>query len=181
MTDTQTEELDQHIWNRRGDIVYRLRVSILYHLKRERFFDGIHKLITIFTAISATAAVGVLLKKQEDVDIVVAAITAVLSLLPLVYAPAERARHHAASASAFRRLLIECEAAGEYWTLSQCDSFQSRIVEQEATEPAVLSALVADCQNQLAVKNGDPIVHLRFYQRWFKNWWDFDASRLAKQ
>lgn len=154
---------------------------MLYHLKRERFFDTVDKWCSMLTAAAAAAtAVGVVLKKSDSVDVTAAAVTAVLSLIPLVYNPADKARRHGQAAAEFRRLLADCERKGEHWEQGDCDSFAGRVVELEATEPAPLSALVIDCQNQLAIARGQPgnRVDLTWWESVWKHWWDFDASKI---
>lgn len=174
---------DEHNWNRRFTTIYRLRLSVLYHLSRERYFDRWDKLISMMTAVTATAAVGALIKKGSDVELWAAGTTAVLSLIPLVLNPAERARKSAQLVSEFRRLLAEGERLGERWTEGQCDQFASRVVEIESTEPALLAALTAFCQNQLNVASGTPElrVPLHFYERWLMHWVNFDASKLNER
>jgi len=175
-----SDELANYLWDRRCKAVYRVRLSVLYHLKRERFFDSVDKWCSVITAVAATASVGVLLKRVEEVDVWVAAFTAILSLVPVIFNPAEKARRHGQGAAEFRRLLAEFERTGEHWTQQQCDHFAGRVIELEATEPAPLSALVIDCQNQLAIASGEPDnrVELTWWEGMLKHWWDFDASKI---
>lgn len=182
-TDTESisDELHAHLWNRRCSIVYQARLSALYHLKRERFFDTLDKLSSIATAISATAAVATLLKGNERADLAVAAVTAALSLVPLVFNPAMKARHHGQLAAEFRRLHADCERAGEHLSPAQCDEFTSRLVDIAASEPSPMAALVADCQNQLAVAEGHgPVARLGFWGGLFKHWVDFRPEPAAR-
>src|SRR4051812_12802777 len=104
-----SDALEQHLWDRRHAVVYKIRLSVLYHLKRERFFDLTDKLMSIVVAVSATASVGVLLKQVEQLELWVSAATAVFALVPVIFNPAEKARKHAHLASEFRRLLAACE------------------------------------------------------------------------
>lgn len=184
MTDSQTESqiYQNHLWDRRSSTIYRVRVSVLYHLKRERFFDVCDKWTAMAVAVAATSAVGLLLKEAgHSPELWAAAITAILALVPLVVNPAHKARNHAGAAGEFRRLLAECTRTGERWSEAQCDQFAGKVVELEATEPAPLCALVIDCQNQLNIASGKPEerVPLRFYERWLKQWIDFDASKIV--
>ena len=182
-SDTDPEaDLTRHLWGRRYGTLYRIRLSVLYHLKRERFCDRCDKAANMLTAAAATAAVGVVLKKGGEAEIWAAAITAVLSLIPLVFNPAAAARRHAQCAEAFKRLQAEAELAGERWTEPLCDRFASRILELEAAEPAPLAALVIDCQNQLALGSGhaENVQPLRLHERWLMHWFDFSAEGIRK-
>lgn len=171
-----------HLWNRRWSTLYRIRVSVLYHLKRERFCSWLDKLVSMATAAVATSAVAALLQTSwKGWGEALSAATAVLSLAPLVFNPAEMARKHGQHAAEFRRLLADCERAGERWTSEQCDTFAARVLELEASEAAPLGALVADCQNQLRHSGGQeaPLLKLSWLERTFKHWVDFDASQIA--
>lgn len=172
----------EHIWDRRCKTIYKVRLSILYHLKRRAFFDTIDKWVSVLTALAATAAVGVLLKATGKGELWAAGTTALLSLIPLVLNPAMLARDHGDLAAKFRGLLAECERLGEHWEEQHCNHFAGEVVELEASEAAPLSALLADCQNQLSLAEGtDNTVHLRWHQRRLKHILDFDAAMLARQ
>lgn len=55
--------------------------------------------------------------------------------------------------------------------------------ELEASEPEVLTAVMADVQNRLNLASGDPdnLVRLRWWQRLLMHWKNFDATKLAAQ
>ena len=184
-TDDETpEELARrrHVWDRRCNTIFRIRFSILYHLKRRAFFDAIDKWVSVLTALSATAAVAVLLKDSGKVELWGAGVTAVLALIPTVVNPAMLARDHGDLVTRFRMLLVECEKLGEHWEDHHCNHFAGEVVEIEASEAAPLNALVADCQNQLSIANGEGNkVCLRWHQRQLKHFFEFDAARLAAQ
>lgn len=177
-----SNEVDQHCWDRRCALIYKVRLSILYHLKHSRFLSGLDKTISILTAASATAAVSSVMKASgEPVDMWASAITAVLSIIPLVFNPSEAAKKHTELAFQFRKLLAEFERAGLHWRVDQCDEFTAKLVEQEATEPASLSALVAHCQNELNLASDGPQVNLNWFQSLMKHLIPFDAGKLDKQ
>lgn len=62
-----------------------------------------------------------------------------------------------------------------------CDEMSAKAAELEATEPAVLCALVAHCQNQLNVGNGGPVTRLTKTQKLLMHVVSFDAADLVKQ
>jgi len=172
MSDDQTEIL-RHLWDRRSLIIYRCRLSSLYHQKRERFFDILDKTSAALITVAATSAVGAILKGNASWELGIAASTAVLSMIPLVVSPALKARHHAILAAEFRRLLAECEHEGERWDELLCSKMAGRTVEIEAAERAPLAGVVADCQNQLAISRGEkPVAILRWYHQLLKHWVD---------
>ncbi|MFT7775675.1 hypothetical protein [Roseateles sp.] len=174
---------EQHIWERRTKIEYRVSLSALYHLKRERFFDVIDKSSSMFTALAATSVVATTLKQIPVLDVTAALATAALSIIPLVFTPAEKARRHSQAAADYRRLLAEIELAGEHWSEEQANVFASRERELGAGEPASLSALVIHCQNQLAISRNKlkSVIPLKWYERLLMQWIDFDANRIISR
>jgi len=169
-----------HLWQRRHRLIYKARLSVLYHLKRSRFFDGFDKFAAIATALSATSAVVTLLQSHDTANQALALATAGLSLVPIIYNPAQHARHHAELVGRYRAVLAQMERAGEQWTEGQCNEFGAAIVEIEATEPAPLGALVAECQNQLGlavpIEQRAPTVRLRLRHHLFKHFVDMTPS-----
>lgn len=176
-----TPTVEDHCWGRRHALVYQVRLTILYHLARERFLDQMDKLITIVTAVSATYAVGSLIGTEGAFAKTAAAVTAVLSLVPLVINPAAAAKRHGEIAGEFRKLRAEFERAGEHWSAEVCDQMAARVVELEIKEPAGLCALIAHCQNQLNVGSDGQIVHLTWLQKQLMHLVSFDAAKLAGQ
>jgi hypothetical protein len=175
----QDEWLD-HLWQRRYRLIYRARLSVLYHLKRARFFDGFDKFASIATALTATSAVVTLLQDQVVFNKWLALGTAALSLVPIIYNPAQHARHHTELVGRFRAVLAQMERAGESWTEDQCNQFGAQIVEIEAAEPDPLGALVAECQNQLGLalppEQRAKEVPLTFWHHLFKHFFDMTPS-----
>lgn len=181
MSEPVSDALADHCWNRRYSILYRARLSVLYHRKRERFFDMVDKLSAAATAVAATAAVASLLPAGSAWTSAAAVTTAALSLVPLVFNPAMKARHHAELAAEFKRLLADGERTGEHWAPAQCDAFSARAVTLEAGEPAHLGGLVADCQNQLAIaEDRKPAAKLGFFGHLFKHLVDFTPEPMPR-
>jgi hypothetical protein len=180
MTEAENAIAD-HCWKRRSSLLYKVRLSIVYHLLRERFFDQVDKGIAIITALSATSAVASLLGDSEGLGKLAAAFTALLSLIPLVFNPAAVAKRHGELAASFRKLRAEFERAGEHWSPTTCDEMAAKLIEIEVTEPATLHALVAHCQNQLNLGDNGPIVHLTWLQHRLMHFVSFDAATLAAQ
>lgn len=174
MSQEMSDELYQHCWKRRSSTMHRIQLSVMYHLRRERFLDGLDMLMTTATAASATAAVGAFLKDAQFAQNLLAVVTAVLSLAPIVYSPAKKSRAHGQMAEAFRRLQAECEMAGQHWTEADCNRFAARVLEVEAAgEPCALGGLVADCQNRLASAAGEgPVAAVRPWHRLVMHWID---------
>ncbi len=171
-------------WNRRCGAIHRIKLSHLYHLKRERHFDSVDRFITAATAITATTAAATLYKTLgepgEKLGVWLTAGAAVLSVASFTYVPAVKARLHGQIASNMRRLWADCLKAGEAWTHELCDDFESRALLEEEGEPAQLGALVAQCENEIAV-SVDHLEGVRVRGWWRKllmHWCDFDTTYL---
>lgn len=173
--------VSDHCWDRRTRLTYKVRLSVIYHLARERFFDQVDKFISIVTALFATSAAASLLASHDDAARAAAFFTAALSLVPLVFNPAAASKRHGELAASFRKLRAEFERAGEHWSPATCDEMAAKLIEVEVTEPATLHALVAHCQNQLNLSEEGPLVHLTWLQHRLMHFVSFDAASLSEQ
>lgn len=180
------DEIADYCWKRRWETLHRIRLSLLYHSKRERFFDHLDKVITATTAVAATAGFSMLyqIEKQSTgtgrLELGVTLATAILSVITIVYVPSAKAKAHGQLAAEMRRLLVECEAAGEHWGEAQCNLFGSRVLQAEVGETAQLGALVVQCENEIAVALGQPerVRKLGMWRSLWKHWFDFNVTGL---
>lgn len=105
----------------------------------------------------------------------------IASIAQVVFNPSSSARRHARLAAEFRQVMANARRSGEYWTPSQCDEFEARVAELEASEPAPMSAVVLECENRAALRAGKPpIVALPRLIRLVQHWWNFNPSVLMK-
>lgn len=158
-------------------LLWALRLSALYHLKRERFLDGADKAAKAVTALGGAAAFSQL-KDQPAFGMWVVGFITVVSTLSLVYGASAKARKHAELARDFRRIESEVLAVGPQITPAQITRFEAQRVSLESSEPAALGALVTQCHNELCEAHGlhDCITPLPFWHRVFKNWLDIDQT-----
>jgi len=174
MSDTTENDEFAALWDRRHGILYRIELSVLYHRKRERFFDTVDRLIKTVALIGGSAAFA----KATDADIVkwAAVAIALTSAFSLVFAFSERARKHAELGKSFSELAANLLQKGERdFSEADLNLLEADVRHLESTEPATLGALVVICQNELAVAQNHPeMLHeLRFHQRLFAQFWDF--------
>lgn len=171
-----------HRWNRRSRAVYRAQLSVLYHHKRERFFDSIDRLITVITLVSATAAAAAIYKETQSgcLELILALIAAIASCIQVAYTPATKASLHRQLAADMKRLAAKFEEVGEDWSHSDCDRFTAELLNLEAGEAAPLGALVTQCANEIALADGrfEDIRELGPLQSLFKHWYAFDVTSL---
>ncbi len=167
---------DRHL-DSKWDLLWRIRLSALYHQKRERFLDGLDRLCKAATAIAGGAAFAHL-KEDPTFGLWVTGGIAIVSTLSLVYGFSGKARKHAQLARDFKRLESEVVAESTNLSDEKLAGFESRLVSLEASEPPALGALVTHCHNELATSIGhtDQVTKLARHQWLLRNWFDFDQS-----
>lgn len=160
------------------DLVWRVRLSALYHLKRERFLDGVDRFSKALSALGGAAAFSQI-RAEPLVGLWITGVITVVSTLSLVYGPSGKARKHAELAREFRRLESDIVGAGSELTDAQVTAFNARYLSLESSEPAALGALVTQCHNELAMAIGQhgSITPLPLLHRLFKNWLDIDQTQ----
>lgn len=177
-----SDEEYRHCWNRRSATVHRAQLSVLYHHKRERFFDSIDRFITAITLVTASAACAAIYAGTEKgtLELVLALIAAVSSCLQVAYTPGAKAAVHRQLAADMKRLVARCEEAGQQWTDAQCNKFTAELLTLEAGEAAPLGALVVHCANQIALAEGrfEDMRDLGHWRTACMNWYDFDTTIL---
>lgn len=158
-------------------LLWGIRLSALYHLKRERFLDGVDKAAKAVSAIGGAAAFSQI-KDNATFGLWVIGFITLVSTLSLVYGPSTKARKHAELARDYKRLEAEVISVGGAISEPQISKFNSQLVSLEASEPASLGALVTQCHNELCEAIGDKsqITPLPFLHWLFKNWFDIDQT-----
>ena len=169
--------LDDQTADKRHQLIWRVQLSVMYHLKRERFLDGMDRGAKAVSALGGAAAFA-FLKSNNDYGQWITGVIAITSALSLVYSPSTKARKHADLARDFKLLEADILGKGDAITSAELAVFESKFVRIEATEPATLGALVTQCHNELSAATGqrEHITPLPLLQRAFKNWFDFDQS-----
>lgn len=181
-SDDDADKAYRHDWNRRYLVLNQIQLSVLYHRKRERFFDSLERLMQAVVTASATGGVALLLAAQSDktFELWFMATTAAVSMIQLAYAPGAHAKQHAQLATEFHNLWAEGIAIGEEWTPEECNTLQSRALKIGAAEPPQLGAVVVLCENEIAMAAGQPskVRALPIYMRLLKHLWNFDVTSL---
>lgn len=172
----------EHNWRRRHKVLNQVQLSVLYHRKRERFFDSLERLMQAVVTASATGGVALLLASQSDktFELWFMAATAAVSMIQLAYAPGAHAKQHAQLATEYHNLWAEGVAMGEVWSHVECDAMQSRALKIGAAEPPQLGAVIVLCENEIAMAAGQAtkVRALPLYMRMLKHLWNFDVTNL---
>lgn len=185
MTDSTSDVHDPdylHRWNRRMQVVYRVQLSVLYHFKRERFFDGIDRFITAVTLVSASGATAAIYKETPNtlLELILAFVATAAACVQVAYTPGTKASLHKQLSADMKRLAARFEETGEDWSTSDCNKFTAELLNLEAGEAAPLGALVVQCANEIALAQGrfNDIRELEWWRSLLMHWIDFDVTTL---
>ena len=165
-----------HQWKKRYAPLYRAQLSVLYHQKRERFFeiwDKVGKAVAVIGGSAAFASIG-----GPDLMRVVAAAITVTSTLSLVFGFSDRSKRHAELARNFRQLEAEIVAKGDrLFSDGDTDAWEAKVRMLESSEPPALGLLVVICQNELAIAHGQlkNVIPLPRWKQWLAQVFDFSV------
>ena len=171
--------------NDRWDLLFSVRRSVRYHIRRERWYDTIHKRGTFIVAVFTSATFTSLLVKLDPTLIaVLSAVPALICAFELVYGTSKAARQHNDLARDYISLEKDMVVAGETPPESDVRAWQARRLEIEAHEPPVRRVLDAICHDELITALGikdSERSNVGWWQRWCANIMDIGAHRLRKQ
>lgn len=161
------------------DLLFGVRRSVRYHVRRRAWFDGWHTLTAALALVFSSATVMALFKNAESAALAAGALVTLLTALDLVIGFAAKARLHHDLARGFIELERDMVLAGA--TASVAD-FTARRLQLESGEPPVLRVLDVMCHNELVRAMGCPASEQKpigFWQRLFAPAFDLQAHTLA--
>lgn len=163
-------------------LLWDIRLSHLYHQKRERFLDGVDRFIKFVTVVGSLAATAAVVSDPAVTAILTATLGAV-GLVSVFYDQATKARIHAQLARSFKQLEVEVLGWGSELSNSQIARYRRDLASIELDELPRLGALVTHCHNELCTAHEchDEITRLPFWQKAFMNWVDFDQAEYPRQ
>ena len=156
-------------------------LSLIYHRKRERFFELLDKGSKI-TSLALGSAALAKVASQGTIEAFTALMT-FLSASSLVFSFAERARRHNDLCRPYSELLTEIEGSDENKVEPEkVYGWSGQLRSIEMKEPPTLSLLVVACQNELARAEGrdHDYVPLGVCRTLFMHFFDLPAPRTAK-
>lgn len=152
---------------RRHNLLFAVRRSIRYHMRRRRFFERWNMTTNALSVIFGSTAIGGVVKGWEALAIVSGAIVTFFSAVNLVVGTVRMARLHEDLAKKFVDLEKELVLAGEYDEAAY-RAFGAKRLEAERDEPPVLRVLDSVCHNELLRAMGydrSQFVKIEWYQR----------------
>ncbi|MFT5727897.1 MAG: hypothetical protein ACI8PB_002042 [Desulforhopalus sp.] len=179
MTDNSNQTINK---DELHNLLWDTRRSVRYHNRRRLFYDRASNFSDAFTAIAGSGTVVTAVSQLPGwVPITMAAITAILSSINLVFDTKGNARtHHDLS-----RNFIEIEKAliSPVLTREIFHESQVRRLEIEAEEPPVLRVLDLVCHNELLKAMGyneSEYFKINLFQRIVANFFDLFPSTVKK-
>jgi hypothetical protein len=168
--------MNDHDWKSRHALLYRARLSVIYHRRRERMYELLDRIAKSFAVIGGSAVVFKV--ANDQIMLMFGLAMLVTSTLSLVFQCSSRATTHSALAKDWSAIEKDIYSQ-ENFTEAQVCSFESRAAGLDGLEPRVLRALVADCQNELArADNEEPFVRpLTLWQKLLMHFVDIEAPK----
>jgi hypothetical protein len=168
-TTTTTEaaiQVSDYLWQERFNTLYQVRLSALYHRKREGFYDLLDKL-TKLAVIVGGSAVFANTSQSSGIGIAVA----VAGALSLVFDYAIKARNHAQLAHDYGLLEAGIEQTGERdFTEKDLNQWRSNLASLESKEPPTLTNLVKVCESELFAALGQKAQPLPWHKKALAHW-----------
>lgn len=165
-----TKRQSEYHWAARHEALYRVELSVLYHQKREKFFDVFDKFAKIMSVLGGAVVIARVLSPDQLTG--VAALSTVSSAVSLVFGLSDKAKRHSELAKNFRRLEADIHSKG-VTTFTDLDiaSWNAKIRELEAGEPAPLATLTMLCQNKLAIAQNQPekVIKINLFKKIFSH------------
>lgn len=164
-------------------LLFDIRRSARYHLRRRSFFDRLHKATAAINVISASTSFVGIISSLPLLSTVSAATVTIISTLDLVIGSSQMAREHSDLAKSF----IDLERAiikkpNDKITEEDLSELRDRRLEIESKEPnthRVLDAIVYNelCRS-LGHKDDNQMFKVRFIQSVFAQWIDIFPSKM---
>ncbi len=164
------------------DLLFGVRRSVRYHVRRRRFFGRARKLITFLTAMAGVATLALVLAKVDPRWVLGAAVLVSLTgVIDLILDTAGGARLHGELARRFIELEMDMVEAGENIADQQLREFAKRRLRIELDEPPTMRVLDCVCHNELVQAMGqgrEYEVNLTRMQRFFANFLDICPGQI---
>jgi hypothetical protein len=163
------------------DLLFGVRRSIRYHIRRRRFFERWNLVTNALAVIFGSATIGGVVKGWDALAIAAGATVTFFSAVNLVVGTVRMARLHEDLAKRFVDLEKDLVVAGEYDEQAY-RSFCAKRLEAERDEPPVLRVLDSICHNELLRAMGydrNQFVKIAWYQRLLAQFVDIREHAIA--
>lgn len=171
----------QDLRSEQYQLLFGVRRSVRYHMRRCRFFDQFHSFTNAIGVMAGSTAVLSAFQNHPHMAAFLAGLVAVTSAIDLVVGTGAKARLHNELAKKFILLEKEITLKGEP-TGGDLREFTSHRLEIEAEEPPILRTLDRLCHNELLRAEGHPpeeFVHVPWHQRRLAHFISFEPPPSA--
>jgi len=158
-------------------VLFPVEKSIRYHRRRRAFYDSWHRWLMLGVILAGSASVADVIPSYPKV---LGLIIALFGASDLVFGLSDKARDHDFLMRRFCHLMADMRSCSEP-TRAHVDRWQVERIQIEADEPATYWALEAACFNEATRafdRNRDDEVHLAWYYRLTKNYFQYDPTRF---
>lgn len=178
-TDSLPREAVLERWH---ELLFAVRRSRRYHMRREQFFARFHHLFAFLTAVGASAAFAAVLA-DLPVAAWLAGPVAFLGVTALASAPSSKALEHNELTRAFTRLERKMRVPEPQITEAALAALERRRLELEVREPPTLQVLNLICHNEEVLAGGygrEHFFELRWYQRLLASLFDLRSGTFQR-
>src|SRR5579862_3649984 len=175
---------DEKLKDKWHDLLFGVRRSARYHVRRRQFFDRIGfitNFLIIITGGGTVVAVG--RESHHIVAMIFGGLVAVFAAIDLVVGCSGAARDHHDLAREFIELEKKLVADEAHPTHEKFTEYCGTRLEIEKEEPPKLCALDLLCADELVKAGGyseDEFHKFRWYHRWFANFLPFNSADIKK-
>lgn len=149
------------------DLLFAVRRSRRYHLRREQSFTRRHFVAGFLTTVGGFATFATVLADRPE-GVVLAALTAVCGAVALAGQPLPRALTHRDLTRSFTRLEQEMRRPESEITEAELHRLQVRRLDLEEREPPIVRVVDVRCHNEEVVAGGygsEHLVRVRWHHR----------------
>lgn len=174
------ESVEDYLWGKRHEILFRAELSALYHQKRERFFELLDKFGKAISLIGGSAALAKF--AGPDLVTIMAVLITSSSAFSLVFSFSDRSKKHGELARNYKALLSEIAAKGERdYNEDDLLRWEAKVLNIETGEPPALTGLVVMCENQIKISRKDysTVVKMPWWQRLWAHFFDIDRDSIG--
>ncbi len=165
-----------------ADLLFDIRRSRRYHMRREQFFGRFHFTAGFLTALFGSATFATVLA-DSPLGLWSAALTAIFGACELVGQPFSRALTHRELTREFTRLERKMQLPAAEINEVALRNVQARRLDIEGKEPPTLQVLNVMCYNEEVLASGSGRQHLKkvlWYQRALASLFDLSVHTFQK-
>jgi len=160
-----SDDIPDHVWDSRCDLMHRAYVTYRYHRRRQRFFDLLDKGTKSLTVALGASLIGDSLKRFAPLA---ASAISLLGLLALVFGYSDKKQTHKELAEMAMQIIASIEKTPvSKLNTESLSEWSAEMARLNAKEPPTLKTLVTICEHEqsTAVGHADHIKLPKWHRR----------------